>query len=37
VVHNLIQENKLAMRTEIWEAVGFPLPAAFVRLRTAAA
>ena len=36
VVHNLIQENKLAMRTEIWEAVGFPLPAAFVRLRTSA-
>lgn len=36
VVHNLIQENKLAMRTEIWEAVGFPLPSAFVRLRTSA-
>jgi HK97 family phage major capsid protein len=35
-VHNLIQENKLAMRVETWEAVGFPLPAAFVRLRTSA-
>lgn len=36
VTHNLIQENKLAMRTEIWENVGYPLPSAFVRLRTAA-
>lgn len=36
VTHNLIQENKLAMRTEIWENVGYPLPGAFVRLRTAA-
>lgn len=37
VSHNLIQENKLAMRTEIWENVGYPLPAAFNVLRTAAA
>jgi len=37
VSHNLIQENKLAMRTEIWENVGYPLPAAFVLLKTAAA
>lgn len=35
-VHNLIQENKLAMRVEMWENVGYPLPGAFVRLRTAA-
>lgn len=36
VVHNLIQENKLAMRVEMWENVGYPLPGAFVRLRTSA-
>jgi len=36
VVHNLIQENKLAMRVETWENVGYPMPSAFVRLRTAA-
>lgn len=36
VVHNLIQENKLAMRVEIWENVGYPLPGAFARLRTSA-
>lgn len=36
VEHNLIQQNKLAMRVETWENVGYPLPAAFVRLRTAA-
>lgn len=37
VSHNLIQENKLAMRVETWENVGYPLPSAFARLRTAAA
>lgn len=36
VEHNLIQENKLAMRVETWENVGYPLPGAFVRARTAA-
>lgn len=37
VSHNLIQENKLAMRVEIWENVGYPIPSAFELLRTAAA
>lgn len=37
VEHNLIQQNKLALRVETWENVGYPLPGAFVRLRTAAA
>lgn len=36
VVHNLIQENKVAVRTEIWENVGYPLPGAFATLATAA-
>ena len=36
VEHNLIQQNKLALRVETWENVGYPLPGAFVRLRTAA-
>lgn len=36
VVHNLIQENKIAFRVEAWENAGFPLPSAFVRLRTSA-
>lgn len=34
--HNLIQENKLAMRVEIWENVGYPLPGAFNVIKTAA-
>lgn len=34
VVHNLIQENKLAMRVEFWENVGYPLPGAFNILTT---
>lgn len=34
--HNLIQENKLAVRAEIWENVGYPLPGAFVKLATSA-
>ena len=37
VSHNLIQENKVAVRTEIWENAGYPLPGAFVTLATAAA
>lgn len=36
VSHNLIQENKVAVRAEIWENVGFPLPSAFVKLTTSA-
>ena len=36
VSHNLIQENKLAVRTETWENVGYPLPGAFVKLTTSA-
>jgi len=36
VSHNLIQENKVAVRAEIWENVGFPLPGAFVKLATSA-
>lgn len=36
VDHNLIQENKLAMRVETWENVGYPLPGAFVKATTAA-
>jgi len=36
VVHNLIQENKLAVRAEVWENVGYPLPGAFVKLTTSA-
>lgn len=36
VSHNLIQENKLAMRVETWENVGYPLPGAFVLLTTSA-
>lgn len=36
VEHNLIQQNKIAMRVENWENVGFPIPSAFVRLRTSA-
>lgn len=35
--HNLINENKMAMRVETWENVGYPLPGAFVMLTTAAA
>lgn len=34
--HNLINENKLAMRVETWENVGYPLPGAFNVLKTAA-
>lgn len=34
--HNLIQENKLAMRVETWENVGYALPGAFNVLETAA-
>jgi len=37
VIHNLIQENKLALRVANYENVGFPLPGAFVILKTAAA
>ena len=37
VSHNLIQQNKLAMRVENWENVGYPLPGAFAVLKTAAA
>lgn len=36
VVHNLIQENKIAVRAEIYENVGYPLPGAFATLKTAA-
>lgn len=36
-VHNLIQENKLAMRVEFWENVGYPMPGAFATLTTGAA
>lgn len=36
VSHNLIQQNKVAMRVESWENVGFPIAGAFVRARTAA-
>jgi len=36
VDHNLIQENKLALRVESWENVGYPLPGAFVVAKTAA-
>lgn len=36
VTHNLIQENKVAVRAEIWENVGYPLPGAFVKLATSA-
>lgn len=36
VEHNLIQQNKIALRVENWENVGYPVPSAFVRLRTAA-
>lgn len=32
--HNLIQENKLAMRVETWENVGYPLTGAFAVLTT---
>lgn len=35
-VHNLIQENKIAMRVETWENVGYPLPGAFNVIETAA-
>lgn len=34
--HNLINENKLAMRVETWENAGFPIPGAFAVLKTAA-
>jgi len=37
VSHNLIQQNKVALRVETWENVGYPLPGAFVKLQTAAA
>ncbi len=37
VSHNLIQENKVAMRQEIWENVGYPIPSAFAKLSTTAA
>lgn len=36
VSHNLIQENKVALRVENWENVGYPLPGAFTTLKTAA-
>jgi HK97 family phage major capsid protein len=36
VSHNLIQENKVAVRAEVWENVGYPLPGAFVKLATSA-
>ena len=36
VSHNLIQQNKVAMRVEIWENVGYPIPSAFAVLKTAA-
>lgn len=37
VEHNLIQQNKVALRVEMWENVGYPIPGAFVKLRTTAA
>lgn len=37
VSHNLIQENKVAVRVENWENVGYPVPGAFVKLSTSAA
>lgn len=35
--YNLIDQNMVALRSEVWENVGYPIPGAFVTLSTAAA